>query len=100
MYRFTRKVTIKVVAGVPGALQFCGEVTAHLNKTYGLAMKSGLEMFGHNRVYWYYDANSLDEIAQLNAKLMLDRSYWELLDKAKHLWLEGSAQDRIVKIIA
>ena len=100
MYRFTRKVTIKVVAGVPGALQFCGEVTAHLNKTYGLAMKAGLEMFGHNRVYWFYDVNSLDEIAQLNSKLMLDRTYWEILDKAKHLWLEGSAQDRIVKIIA
>jgi len=100
MYRFTRKVTIKTVAAVPAALQFCGEVAAHLNKTYGLSMKTGIEMFGHNRVYWFYDADSLDAIAQLNAKLMLDSPYWEMIEKARHLWLEGSAKDRIVKLLA
>ena len=100
MYRFTRKVTVKTVAAVPAALQFCGEVAAHLNKTYGLGMKTGIEMFGHNRVYWFYDADSLDAIAQLNARLMLDSPYWEMIEKAKQLWLEGSATDRIVKLLA
>ncbi len=100
MYRFIRKVTVKMVAGVPGALQFCGEVTSHINKTYGMNMKTGIEMFGQNRVYWFYDVESLEQMAQLNAKLMLDRPYWELLDKAKNLWVEGSAKDSIVKIIA
>ena len=99
MYRFIRTVTVKTAANMPAALQFCGEVTAHINKTYSMAMKGGVQMFGCAKVYWFFDVDNLDGMAQLNAKLTQDRAYWEILDKAKHLWLEGSGKDCVVKLL-
>lgn len=99
MYRFIRSVTVKNAASMPAALQFCIAVTSHLNKTYNLNMKTGAEMFGNTRVYWFYDVESIDAMGELNAKLMQDHPYWEILEKAKHLWVEGSGQDKVVKLI-
>jgi hypothetical protein len=99
MYHFIRSVTAKNAASMPAALQFCGEVTAYLNKNYGLNMKAGAQLFGGTKLYWFYEKGNLDEFAQLNAKLMQDRTYWEMLEKAKLLWLEGSMHDKIVTLI-
>ena len=65
-----------------------------------MKMNVGVEMFGKMRVYWSYDVASLDEVATINTSLMQDRAYWGFLEKAKHLWVEGSMNDRIVKLIA
>jgi|APCry1669189241_1035207.scaffolds.fasta_scaffold119411_1 hypothetical protein len=100
MYRFTRHATLKYAGDMPSALQFSSELTLYLNKTYSLNMKSGAEMFGGSRLYFFYDIESLDAIAQFNAKLMQDRLYLDMLNKAKNLWREGSMQDCVVKIIA
>lgn len=99
MYRFIRTVTVKLAVNMPAALQFCNEVASHLNKSYNLDMKTGVEMFAGTKVYWFSEARTLDEMSQLNAKLMQDRGYWEILEKAKHLWVEGSMRDTIVNII-
>ena len=48
-------------------------------------MKFGVEMFGAVRVHWYFDAESLDEINQLNTTLLQDREYFEILNKARAL---------------
>jgi len=85
---------------MPAALQFSSELTVYLNKTYSLNMRSGAEMFGGTRLYFFYDIESLDQIAQFNTKLMQDHVYWDLLNKAKNLWREGSMQDCVVKIIS
>ena len=99
MYRFTRSITVKLAADMPGALQFGNEVTAYLNKTYNMKINVGVELFGRARVHWSYDVASLDEVSQLNTSLMQDRSYWGIVEKAKHLWVEGSMNDRVVKLI-
>lgn len=99
MYRFIRSAAVKSAVDMPGALQFCNEVTSHINKTYNMSMKTGAQMFGNTRVYWFFDMNSLEEMAQLNAKLMQDRPYWEILAKAKDLWVEGSLKDTVVTMI-
>lgn len=100
MYRFTRSVSVSTAANMPAAMQFCNEVTNHLNETYSLSMKAGAELFGAIKVYWFFDMDSLDGMSQLNSKLMQDRVYWSILEKAKHLWVEGSSKDRVVKLIA
>lgn len=84
---------------MPAALLFCTAVAGYLNKTYSMKMVTGAELFGHTRVYWFYDVTNLDEVAQLNAKLMQDRPYVDMLEKATLLWLEGRMKDNIVKLL-
>jgi hypothetical protein len=43
-------------------------------------------------------SGSLDKITAINAKMMQDRDYLAMLEKAKALWLEGSYKDSIVII--
>jgi len=99
MYRFIRTVRPKTHADLAPALQWAGEVTAHVNKTYSLNLKYGTELFGKGRIHWHFDADSLDKISAINAKMMQDRDYMGLLVKGKALWVEGSAKDTIVVIL-
>jgi hypothetical protein len=99
MYRFIRTVRTKTQANVAPALQWAGEVTTYINKTYSLGLKFGSELFGKGRIHWHFDTDSLDKITAVNAKMMQDREYLGLLEKAKALWLEGSNKDTIVLII-
>lgn len=99
MYRFVRTATVKNAAVLPLALAFASEVTAHLNKSYSLKMLSGAEQYGCARIHWHFDADSLDEIQRINAKLMEDRDYAALLDKYKDVWVEGSMRDTVVRML-
>ena len=42
MYRFIRTVRPKTHANLAPAMQWAGEVTAHINKTYALNLKFGI----------------------------------------------------------
>ncbi len=99
MYRYTRTATIKLVAGVPEALKFGAQIVAHFRKTYGYDMKLGVEMYGEPKVYWYGDFESLDQAAERSAKLPGDKKYWSLIESGKHLFVEGSMRDRLVRLV-
>jgi hypothetical protein len=99
MFRFTRTVTVKLAVNIPAALQWATEVTAYLNKAYALDMKFGIEIFGEGKIHWYIDTDSLDKLTAINGKLMQDREYNGLLEKARSLWLEGGLKDTVVKIV-
>ena len=99
MYRFTRTVTVKTAANTPAALKWAGEATAYLNKAYALNMKFGIEIFGAGKIHWYFDTDSLDKITAVNAKLLQDRAYIELLEKTKAIWVEGGLRDSVVAIV-
>jgi len=98
-YRFIRTATVKTGANAPAALQWAGEATAYLNKTYSLNLKYGMELFGSANVHWHFDTDSLDKASGINAKMMQDREYVGMLEKGKALWLEGSLRDTIVTIV-
>ncbi len=99
MYRFIRTVRPRTTANLAPGLQWAGEVTAYINKTYALNLKFGAELFGKGRIHWHFDTDSLDKITALNAKMMQDRDYQALLDKGKALWLEGSNKDSIIIVV-
>jgi len=84
---------------MPAAVQFAAEVTAYLNETHALNMKFGVELFGGPSIHWNHDFESVDKSVQLNATLRQDRAYLEMLNKARVLWLEGSAKDTIVTLM-
>ena len=99
MFRFERKATVRNVADMPAAVQFAAEVTAYLNKAHSLNMKFGVEVFGTPSIHWIYDFESVDKSVQLNAALLQDRAYLEMLSKARVLWIDGSAKDTIVTLM-
>jgi len=99
MFQFNRVATVKNAADLPAAIRFGAEVCGYLNKTYALKLKVGVELFGEPTVHWQFEAESLDEIAELNAKMMQDREYVAMLEKVRDLWLEGSLKDAIVNLL-
>ena len=98
MFQLIRTVQAKNAAYIPAALQFAGEVTAYVNKTYSLNLKHGVELFSGATLHWHFQADSLDKISALNAKLMQDREYLAILNKAKDFWVEGSFRDCLVSM--
>lgn len=98
MFRFERCATVKTAADLPAAAQFAAEVTAYLNKRHSLNMKFGVEIFGDARIHWYFDAESLDKMAQVAAALMKDSDYLQMLDKVRSIWIEGSLKDTSVSL--
>lgn len=98
MFRFERRVEVKHAAEVPAALKFANEVTAYLNKRHDLGMKFGVEMFGEPTIHWYYDFESLDDSAKLNAALLKDGEYEKMLKNSEDLWIEQSTHDTVVSL--
>ena len=99
MFRFERKAAVKHVADMPAAVQFAAEVTAYLNKRHSLNMKVGVELFSTGSIHCYYDLESLDKSSQLNATLLQDREYIEMVNKSRGLWVHGSFHDTIVSFV-
>ena len=100
MYRFSRTATVKLGVMLPEATKFAMQVAAHNKKVYDFELKVGVELFGATKIHWYADLDSLDEWTERNAKLATDKKYWALLESNKHLWVEGSLQDRVVRLVS
>lgn len=98
MFRFERTAAVKHAAEVPAAVKFAAEVTSYLNKRHDLNMKFGVELFGSPRIHWYYDLDSLDESAKLDATLLKDSDYEQMLKKNEDLWVDQSMHDTIVRL--
>lgn len=99
MFRMIRTATVKTASRSAAAMQFAGEITAYLNKTYSLNTTFGMEIFGASKIHWHLETDSLDKITAMNAKLMQDREYQALLQKGQDLWLEASLKDTLVAIV-
>lgn len=97
MFRFTRCATLANANSIPAAVGFSKEVCGYINKTYDLHLKSGIELFGASVIHWEMESDSLDKLTALYAKLLGDKTYASMLDKAKDLWVDGSLKDQIVQ---
>lgn len=98
MFRFERYATVKTAGDLPAAAKFAAEVTEYLNKRHSIHVSFGIEIFGAPCVHWYFDADSIDKMTQVNAALLKDRDYLGMLDKVKGIWLEGSLKDTLVSL--
>ncbi|MGO8830117.1 MAG: hypothetical protein ACLQT5_12805 [Steroidobacteraceae bacterium] len=98
MFHFERSAVVKNPADMPAAVQFATQVTSYVNRQHSLNMRFGVELFGAARVHWYFDAESLDKLNQLNTTLLQDREYFEILNKARALWTDGGLKDTIISL--
>jgi hypothetical protein len=96
MYTFHRTLTLQNGAQTPKAIGFAMELTGYVNKTFGLNMRCGMEMFGGLNMHWQFDVDSLDKLSALNTKLMEDTKYWTMVEKGKEYFLNGSLKDTVV----
>ncbi len=97
MFFFTRKATVRNVADLTAVVGWAMELNGYVNKTYNIHLKAGLELFGTPTVHWQFETDSLDKITALNQKLLQDKTYVALLEKAKPYWMDGSLKDEIVQ---
>jgi hypothetical protein len=98
MQLFIRSVKVKHAATAAAAMQFAASVCAYVNKTYQVKMKCGVEVFGHLKIYWLLDMDSIDTALAMNQKMLGDADYQALLNKGKELWVEGSLKDRLIRL--
>ena len=96
MYSFSRHATLINASVTPKAIGYSMELTGYVNKTYGINMRVGMEMFGQGRIHWTFDFDSLDKLSALNAKLIEDKQYWAMLEKGREYWVDGSLKDVVV----
>lgn len=83
MYLFTRTVRVKNAAAMAAAIRFANEVCAHVNKAYPVKMRFGVEVFGHTRIDWFMDLDSVDQSLAMNQKILMDPNYESRWAKAK-----------------
>lgn len=96
MIRFLRKAQLKNGAYVPAATAFSMELTGYMRKEYDIDIKFGIEMFGDTAIHWQLDVPDLATLEELNGKLMKNKDYWDMLEKAKEFWVDGSLKDVVV----
>jgi hypothetical protein len=96
MYRFTRTVTLQNATVLPQAIGWVMELNGYLNKNYKVNLKSGMEMFGSLNIHWEMEIDSLDKLSELNTKLISDKAYFQMLEKGKEFWINGSLKDQVV----
>lgn len=96
MIRFLRKAQLKNGAYVPAATAFSMELTGYMRKEYDIDIKFGIEMFGDTAIHWQLDVPDLAALEELNGKLMKNKDYWDMLEKAKEFWVDGSLKDVVV----
>ncbi len=99
MHLFTRTVRVKNAASMAAAIRFATEICAYVNKTYHVKMRFGTEVFGHARIAWFMDFDSVDQSLAMNQKMLMDTDYQTLLGKGKDLWVEGSLKARLVRMV-
>lgn len=99
MYRYSRTIIVKNGASMQPAMQIGTEITAHVNRMYGLKMRMGPELFNELKVHWMYDADTLEGMMALSAKLAQDTVYWEMMGKLKPFVLEGSVREKVIALL-
>ena len=99
MFRFTRTVVLKDSSVTPKAMEVSMKIKSILKEKYDLELGHGVELFGSPRIHWWFETPSLDAVTEINAKLMGDKDYMGLVSENSPLWVEGSLQDTIVKVM-
>ena len=90
---------LKNGADTARAIAYSTEVTAFVNAKIGTNLQFGIEMFNQSRVHWSADFQSLAEFETKFADLMADADYHALLQGGRDLWVDGSLQDSIYKVL-
>lgn len=98
MYRFHRTAMAKQ-SKLQEAFKFAKEMSEYLGTKYApVKVQAYLEIFGDNgRIHWYSDYDDLASVEKITGKIRKDQGYWEILNKANDVFIEGSIQDTLMQ---
>jgi branched-subunit amino acid aminotransferase/4-amino-4-deoxychorismate lyase len=99
MIRFTRSARI-VRGKFPQAMQWAKEITEFANKKYKIQMSVYLDSFGEvGTIRWFNDYTDLAALEKIRNQLLADQEYFQRLNQAADLLVQGSAFDTVMHTI-
>ena len=98
MYRFVRTMTISVPSQIPAAMQFAAETTSYVNRTYGVNWKFGAQVYAEPVIHWHLDFENMDKFRDVVDRMYKDPEYWNVLQKGKGIFVEGSMKDALIRM--
>lgn len=90
-----------VAPGKTGAtITFAHEIAAYMKDAYGVKLEVLLPVGGNpQRIAWTTRYKNLAAMDDINARILADAKYWELVNKASANFLPGSINDSIWRVI-
>jgi hypothetical protein len=99
MVRWTRSAQIASGKGTQ-AIQWAKEITEWANKKYNLQMKVYLDYFGEvGTIRWFVDYENLAALEKVGDPILVDPEYWQRVNQAADLLIEGSSFDTVMRAI-
>ena len=94
----------RVAAIAPGktsaAIGFGKEISGYMKQAYGVELEMLVPVGGNpQRLAWsarYADLAALDAV---NGKILMDKKYWEIINKNSDLFLAGSIHDSMWRTV-
>jgi len=99
MIRWTR--SSQVAHGkYPQAMQWAKEIAEFANKKYKIQMGVYLDTFGQvGTIRWYADYADLAALEKVRSQLLMDQEYWQKVNQATELFIQGSIYDTVMQAI-
>ena len=98
-HRFTRTAVLNTGADLPKCIGWARELNSFLRSSYDIDVKFGIQQYAKGQVVWMTDFDDLAEFDEKMTRLQQDENYWKHIEPARGLFMSGSVQDTIVKII-
>jgi len=82
-------------------IQFAKEIAAFINTKYApVSVQVYNEIFGDlNTIYWQTDYDSLASLEEFHTKLTADPDYQAIVSKGSDIFIEGTLQDKLMKLV-
>jgi len=82
------------------SIGFAHEIAAYIKEAYGVELEVLLPIGGNpNRIAWSARYKDLAAMDAVNAKMLADKHYWEIVSKASDNFLPGSVRDSMWRTV-
>jgi len=96
MVRFIRSA-VPVIGHHPDAVAFGKEITEYVRAKHG--MNTQLFVDSESTLYWISDYKDYAAYGEVRNAIASDPGYWEIVNKAKGILLDGSIADTVINSV-
>lgn len=100
MIRFQRCGKVKN-GKLQDGMQYAKEICEYINAKYApISVQAFNELFGDmTTIHFCADYEDLATLEKTHAKILADKGYWAIVNKAMDCYIDGSFQDRLISSI-
>jgi hypothetical protein len=96
MVRFIRSA-VPVIGHHPDAIAFGKEITEYVRAKYGTDTQLFVDSEG--TLYWITDYQDHAAFGEVRTAIVSDPGYWEIVNRAKGLLLDGTIADTVINSV-